>query len=246
MTSVRDQLEKSRQRFWVETDKHEMTVLHNDGIYRHLRFMNPRNSGYWFELHTGPHFLLFRGDGESFVFSNGDRDMFRSFRNSIHRDGSLHPDPGYWTQKLNSAEQAQKWDDDVFRERLQEEIAYYIEQEIVPPEHAERFREEVAFWIEDEDLSTASLAIKHMSEFEFYFEQDTRKRKKNRYGFSSPDVQFDECWEWIAPCTEYDWWYLWALHAILWGILKHDQYFGLDTHSLTEGEDVSSAKEVFA
>ena len=221
MTSLKDQLAKSAQRFGAETGNHKMKVLRNDGVYRHLRFMDPRNSAYWFEIHTGPNFLLFRGDGDSYVFSNGDRDVFRSFRHSIHKDGSLHPDPDYWTQKLSSSEQAEKWDQDVFREALEAEITSMVEQEIVPKEHEQRLREEVETELMYEDIHSADLAVKILGDFEFYFDE-TR-----RYGSGGGgDFAFDECWEWVTKCTEYDWWYLWALHGILYAVREFDRKFG--------------------
>lgn len=222
MTSLEDQLKKTRARFEVETKNHQMKVLRNDGVYRHLRFMDPKNSSYWFEVHTGPHFLLFRGDGDSYVFSNGDQDMFRSFRQNIYKDGSLHPDPGYWTQKLSSSEQAEKWDPDVFQEDLEQYITDMVEQEIVPKEHEQRLRDEVEADLMYEELHSADLAIKALMEFDFYFEGADRYKSG-----SKPDFEFDECWEWISRCTEYDWWYLWALRAICWAVKNFDAKYGL-------------------
>jgi len=224
MTSVQDQLKKSRARFKVETKNHKMKVLRNDGIYRHLRFMNPASSSYWFEIHTGPHFLLFRGDGDSYVFSNSDRDMFRSFRDS-------NPDPGYWTQKLSSSEQAEKWDHDVFQEDLAQYITDMVEQDIVPKEHEQRLRDEVELDLMYEDLHSADLAIKALMEFEFYFEESHQYQQDK-----TPDFTFDECWEWIARCTQYDWWYLWALHGICWAVKQFDATYGIP------GKAVDTAK----
>lgn len=218
MTSMKDQLAKSLQRFTSEVRDHKMTVLHHDGVYRHLRFMDPRNSAYWFELHTGPHFLLFRGDGESYVFSNGDQDIFRSFRHSIHNNGSLRPDPGYWTQKLASAEQAEKWEQETFQEDLEAQITYMVEAEIVSKENEQRFRDEVESHLMYEDLHSADLAVKCLMEFEFDADESDPEVRA--------DTLFEECWEWVTKCTEYDWWYLWALHGILWGVRQYDLRFG--------------------
>lgn len=221
MTSLGDQLAKSRKRFETEIRGHTMEVLRNDDVYRHLRFRNRKDSAYWFEIHTGPNFLLFRGDGDSYVFSNGDSDMFRSFRHSIYKDGSLHPDPGYWTQKLSSSEQAEKWDTDVFQEDLEKQIADLVEQEILPERHEKRFREDVEAHLMYEDLYSADLVIKCLMEFDFYFDKADRFDPKHE-----PDLDFDECWEWVTKCTEYDWWYLWALHGICWGVHQFDKKFG--------------------
>lgn len=227
MSTLEEQIAKTRERFAVETRDHQMTVLLNQGIYRHLRFRGTKNYAYWFELITGPRFVLFRGDGDSYVFSNNDEDMFRSFRNGILRNGTIEPDPGYWTQKLASSEQAEKWDEDEFRNALEEMVTEYGNDGTVPPEHMGDFRKEVAYWIDGEDLSTPELAIKHMEDFHW------------RYDGHARPVLFEESWEWIAPCKSYDWWYLWALHAIPWGIQRFDEQFGRPGT-----QDVSRARDV--
>jgi hypothetical protein len=232
VTDLETQLKKTAKRFAAETEHHEMKVLRRDGVYRHLRFMNPGDSAYWFEIHTGPRFLLFRGDGESYVFSNGGTDMFSLFRHGVYKDGSLHPDPGHWTQKLSTAVQAEKWEEEVFREDLEQYITDMVEQEIVPKKHEQRLRDEVEEHLLYEDLHSADLAIKALMEFDFYFEESNRYAHEKK-----PDFEFDECWEWISRCTEYDWWYLWALHGILYGVREFDRRFGIPGKKV----DVSTA-----
>jgi hypothetical protein len=231
VTDLETQLKKTAKRFAAETEHHEMKVLRRDGVYRHLRFMNPGDSAYWFEIHTGPRFLLFRGDGESYVFSNGGTDMFSFFRHGVYKDGSLHPDPGYWTKKLSTAVQAEKWDEDVFRTDLEQHITDMVESEAVSKEDEQRFRDEVEEHLLYEDVHSADLAIKVLMEFEF------RHSSTEPFTSSTADTSFDECWEWISRCTEYDWWYLWALHGILYGVREFDRRFGIPGKKV----DVSTA-----
>ena len=66
----------SAKRFKSETKHHVMEIVHDDGLYRHLRFTNPKSDLYWFEITTTPGQLAFSGDGESFVFRLAP-DMFR-------------------------------------------------------------------------------------------------------------------------------------------------------------------------
>ncbi|MEV7870133.1 hypothetical protein AB0P17_29495 [Streptomyces sp. NPDC088124] len=65
-------------RFARDTARHQLTVLHADGLYRHLRFASRVTgySEYWFGLITMPYALVFKGDGEAFVFTiDATRDM---------------------------------------------------------------------------------------------------------------------------------------------------------------------------
>jgi hypothetical protein len=91
-TDHRSEAEKAAaRRFASETSKHQMTVLHDDGLHRTLRFANPDSSLYWYEITTTPGQLVFSGDGDSFVFRLAP-DMFEMFR---HPDGrfTVHAAP---------------------------------------------------------------------------------------------------------------------------------------------------------
>jgi len=76
-----DLLADTAERFKRDTKDHEMTVLHEDGLYRHLRFRKPAGgySEYWFDLVTWPGVLVIRGDMETFAFSRTE-DMLAFFR----------------------------------------------------------------------------------------------------------------------------------------------------------------------
>lgn len=55
--------------FVRDAASHQMTALHDDGLYRDLRFTNPDSTLYWYEITTTPGQLVFSGDGaDSFVF----------------------------------------------------------------------------------------------------------------------------------------------------------------------------------
>lgn len=83
------------ERFAAETANHEMTVLLDQGLYRHLRFKRPRSSEYWFEITTTPGTLTIDGDMGGHIFRR-TRDMFEFFRSG--------PDinPHYWSEKVTS------------------------------------------------------------------------------------------------------------------------------------------------
>jgi hypothetical protein len=226
------EIAESKERFTRETAHHEMTVLHNDGLYRHLHFRNPKNSTYWFDLITVPHALIFRGDGESYVFSRL-QDMFRFFGSGIYKDGSLHINPQYWAEKITSHRQYESYDEEIFKERLMEEVQHHIdpaEYGDVQPDQADRFRKEVQDMLESEMWSTADLAISMLEDFEFWNDE------KDEYRFgserTSKPIRFEDSYEWVGSCTAYDWWYLWACHGIVWGI----QQFLAAGHTLPEEE----------
>lgn len=81
-----------RRVFEHDTAEHVMTVLHDDGLYRHLRFRNPASAIYYFDLVTWPGYLAISGDAGDFLFARTE-DMFTFFEGS-------EINPHYWSEKL--------------------------------------------------------------------------------------------------------------------------------------------------
>lgn len=208
------------KRFYRETRGHKLEILHDDGLYRHLRMRNPETSGYWFDIITWPHNLVFRGDGETYAFSRLE-DMFEFFRSGIYKDGSIHVNPSYWAEKLTSDRDCvHKYQPELFEKALEEQVQHMIEQEHVKPDQVERFREAIKDEILDSwegGYQTADCAISTVNRFEFYNDE------KNEYRSGHyADVTFEDPWEWISPCKDYEWWFLWALYGIVRSIQAYD------------------------
>ncbi len=73
----------TEQSFLEAVAKHEMHVLHEDGLYRHIRFKKPGTSCMHFDLITYPGYLVYSGDMGCYVFSRLP-DMFELFRADRH------------------------------------------------------------------------------------------------------------------------------------------------------------------
>ena len=65
----------TEETFLTDVSKHEITILKDDGIYRHLRFRTPTTNHQYFEIITWPGYLTFTGDMGCFVFARL-KDMF--------------------------------------------------------------------------------------------------------------------------------------------------------------------------
>jgi hypothetical protein len=108
---------KSRERFERDTAEHEMTVLHDDGLYRHVRFQKPGTGFYYYDLVTWPGRLVVCGDCEDYMFSRLS-DMFEFFAGKRQASGI---NPSYWSQKLcgdRGRDIARRYSEDVFRARV--------------------------------------------------------------------------------------------------------------------------------
>jgi hypothetical protein len=94
-------------RYWLElasfeedVERHQMTVLRDEGVNRHLRFRAPGTGNLAFDLVTWPDHLCYTGDAGTFVFSRLE-DMFQFFR---HPDADRRIDMGYWAEKCLAAD----------------------------------------------------------------------------------------------------------------------------------------------
>ena len=48
----------TEEQFLKDAADHQMEVLRDDGVNRHLRFRNPESNAYWFDIITWPGALL--------------------------------------------------------------------------------------------------------------------------------------------------------------------------------------------
>ena len=117
----------TEKRFLDNVAHHDMTILRNDGVDRHLRFRKPGTIIYGFDLITWPGHLCITGDCGTYVFSRVD-DMFCFFRMSIndfnhHKDRAVNINPGYWGEKLLSVGRNagyKEFDESAFKDRVKQ------------------------------------------------------------------------------------------------------------------------------
>lgn len=205
------------ERFARETAKHRMTVLHDDGLYRHLRFREPEHGMYWFDLITIPGTLIFQGDGTSYTFRRIE-DMFEFFRGPVGRIN-----PQYWAQKLTSTreEGVRVYQQELMQRHVEELASEAIEDEAKGVESAEDRRltglgAAIRERVTDELIGDYSLDRDVVERFRFWADPGGEYAIPRK----TPDFEFIDVWEW--DCRDYDWWFLWACHAIVWGIACYD------------------------
>lgn len=87
--------EHAEANFVTDIAAHQMTVLRDEGVYRHLSFGKPGSNDQRFDIVTWPGTLCFTGDMETYVFSRIE-DMFEFFRSGRGIN------PCYWSEKLQA------------------------------------------------------------------------------------------------------------------------------------------------
>ncbi|WP_048572679.1 hypothetical protein [Streptomyces leeuwenhoekii] len=228
-------------RFARDTAGHQMTVLHDDGLYRHLVFREPMHSFYWFELITTPNQLVFSGDGNSYVFRRAT-DMFQFFRSGIWRDGSHHINPGYWSEKLTSGrEAATSYSEKLFEAEVTETLtdvegdypgiaAAWAEH--VESEFNTEYEEEAVRALSEFRFGEAYLAKCRDCDWEFEGDSYTvaavkarghRREAGDKHTAPVRDLTFTFSDMGEMRLQDFDWWFLWACHAIVWGIARYDR-----------------------
>lgn len=192
-------------RFARDTVGHEMTVLHDEGLYRHLRFQNPKSSLYWYEITTTPGQLTYSGDGESFVFRVAP-DMFEMFRRSAESGGI---NATYWAEKCKTGN-AESYSRERFEKYVWKQVA---EAEPYYRGLREDVQEEIfdsLVWNVDGEHDALFVAMQYA-----FFLTAGPDANGNRGPFS-----FRNVYDW--QLRDFDWWFLFACHAIVDAIVKYD------------------------
>ena len=188
------------ERFAANVAGHRISILRDEGLYRHLRFNNPEQSGHWFELVTWPDCLVIHGDIHSFAFSRID-DMFRFFRGH-----EINPD--YWFEKaIAYGSEMNPYSEAKFRARLLEEAEEY---ELEFPGLVAAVRYQLLDDWSDWDITSEHEAMTAADDFAYLPE-----------GVKREPFRFDDVREW--DLRDWGYHYLWCCHAIQWGIQRYDE-----------------------
>jgi len=201
---------KEEARFTKDTAEHVMTILHNDGLYRHLRFKKPGTMFYYFDLITWPGHLTIAGDMGTYTFERTE-DMLTFFRGA----GDINPQ--YWSEKIRAGtgtngQVAMEYSEALFKKHVSESVAEYVEYHDLDEAERDALIEEVRIQVlENGDTYQAQGARASLDEFS--------DGKHFRI--------FEDTWEW--DLSDYTVQFLWCCFAIRWGIATFD---AADAHAL--------------
>jgi hypothetical protein len=190
----------TEEQFLKNVLTHEMTILKDEGIYRHIVFRKPGSSDMHFELITWPGYLCYVGDMGSYVFQRTE-DMFRFFRMDKEQ-GKLSINPSYWGEKLQAIsrhEGYKEYDPDKFREAIKEAL----DDMDADQELRDEVEEEVLEYADSGEV----LAMQAAMDFEY---------EGNRI--------FSDFYEMFVKSFTHH--YIWCCYALAWGIRKYDESKG--------------------
>jgi hypothetical protein len=207
--------EPTEESFLKDVANHSMTVLLDQGVYRHLSFSNNGSFNQKFDIVTWPGFLAYSGDMGCFVFSRLN-DMFGFFRNDKDKK-ELQINPSYWGEKLQSVDRDgyhpgyKEYSPEKFKERVDEQVEEWIEEnelnETQKDALRESIKEDVLYYADDGEYE----ALEVLRDFCLEMDGD--------FCF-----EFSDTWEW--DLKDYTYRYIWCLYALVWSIEKYDALKG--------------------
>jgi hypothetical protein len=114
-------IDDTREHFEADTKDHGLTILFDNGLYRHLRLAKPGTRIAQFDIVTWPGFLAFTGDMGDYVFARLD-DMLEFFRGHA-------PNHSYWAEKCVAADKdsgIRAYDPAQARAAIEETVAEFL------------------------------------------------------------------------------------------------------------------------
>jgi hypothetical protein len=193
-------------RFNSEIKDHAVTVLRDDGLYRHLRCAKRGTYCGSFDIITWPGHLCYAGDMGCYVFTRL-KDMFEFFRG---RETAVI-DRGYLAEKAVADDRhggIREYSEELFRAAVKLRFDEFVENDTLPAdEAADLWRE-----IEDDVLSSSDNhhdAVDAAMNFRWAPDGDRRGREV-----------FADFYE--HRLEEYTCRFWWCCYAIPWAIARYD------------------------
>ena len=235
------------EKFIKDTEAHELTVLHDDGPYKHLLFKAPGESFYWYELIFWPGMMTMSGDMGTWSFRPyGNTDVMAWFRSNPDRDlrsdDGYRINPDYWTQKLEAGhlrgdKVAKEYDSELLAQHLIERVTERAGDDFVPKAvldvALDRLRGSLISGFGEfggtgspvDEHNDRDAAHGYRDEVHWFGDEDDgdvevleeAKRFCNTF-----EVDFDWDTVYDGSFSRYDNHYLWCLHAIVAGIAQYD------------------------
>lgn len=210
--------EPTEQSFLKDVADHQMHVLMENGLYRHIRFKRPGSGCMHFDLITYPGFLVYSGDMGCYVFSRID-DMFEFFRIgkndwNYNRSGGLSINLGYWSEKLRAVDSCMKKGSatEIDEDRVKEVINEYRLNWMRDYRYSLSKDDRRELWeaVEDRVLSCFGNAD-DMLRAAYDFSEHIGGRT-----FAFEDL-FDHNFE------RFTYHFIWCCYALAWGVRKYDE-----------------------
>ena len=187
-----------QERFQKAISGHEMTIVSDAGLFRHLTFKKPESFIYGFHITTWPGYLAISGDAGCYVFARLP-DMFNFFRG----DGI---NPGYWSEKLQAVDRTgavQEFSEEQFHAAIKADFDEWP-------------------FDSDEERAKAWAALQESNLSEDSSPESIEDAVRTAMAYKCPvsGSRFIDFWD--HDLQDYTYRFLWCCHAIRWGVRQYD------------------------
>ena len=202
--------------FLTDVAKHQMTILHEDGLHRHIRFIKPDSSDMFFDLITWPGVLCYTGDMGTYIFRRLP-DMFEFFRTDTKspylasKGLTLGINLSYWSEKLEAADRSDTGNG--YQEFSSEKFTKII-------------REQCAQWVADCPKSDRRDLIEAVYDDVLAYAEDGEDRACRAaidFSHETPTQEFNFSGFWEHNMHEYTDHFQWCCYALTWGIKQYEK-----------------------
>ena len=204
----------TEENFLEDIKNHEMAILLDSGVYRHLRFKRKNTNCYYFDIVTYPNHLVISGDMGCLVASRLN-DMFEFYRtadNDFNKNkNGLSINPSYWNEKIVSGRKETK---EFSIDRFKEIVNEYIDSSL-----------DGADW---SDYEIDELRDDILSEIKYCDDNSVRLFDLiNDYKFegdSGRTFQFTDWWDYHSNAEVYTFQHIWQCYAIAYAVQEYDKF----------------------
>jgi hypothetical protein len=199
------------EQFNREIAQHEMQVIRDDGVNRHLRFKRPGTMCMHFDLITWPGYLCYTGDMGTYVFRRL-HDMFEFFRRDETR-GLYRIDLRYWAEKVEASDKTDgitEFNEEKFTRIVKEHVLTWVRENA----HTTTREQRRELWdaVVEEVVGVDSDSGGYRKQAAAH---DFTHRIDERRAFTFRDF-------WESDCSDYTHRFRWCCHALSWGINTYD------------------------
>lgn len=205
---------RAADHFADDVREHELTIIKDDGVHRHIRMRQPGTYNMSYDIITWPGYLAYVGDMGDFLFSRIE-DMFEFFRSP---DGRVNY--GYWAEKCEAEDKRlglERFDEDAARDAVRRKARSYADEAGLGRAEYRQLLEDAKDQI---DYSDEHAFFQSVDAFEFRrFESDEFGGGRGR--LTHRDTVFVEMWDYNLKTYTYH--FEWCCHAIVHAINAYDK-----------------------
>lgn len=205
--------------FLRDVAEHEMTVIRDEGVHRHIRFRKPGTICMGFDLITWPGCLCYCGDMGTFVFQRL-QDMFEFFRMdrrdfNYRKDRSIQINPQYWAEKLEATNNSgghTEFSEELFKQAVMGDLLSWLRnhRDETTKEERRELWEAVCDQVLGADGDSGGYRMQAAAhDFTHFVSKE------------AGEFYFQDFWE--HRLTDYTFHFIWCCYALAWGIQKYDE-----------------------